>query len=432
MGDHYHPIGLLSKIIQKHFEVLYMKNGRSPLFTSVDSLHPVVTTSQQFDTLLMAEDHVARSKSDNYYVNSGQCLRGHTSAHQVELLKSGLDCFLVFGDVYRRDEIDATHYPAFHQLEGVRLFTQGELRDLYGLDEQVVLRHKEQDRNDLTQAEYDQMATDLISQDLKGTLIRLIHQLLGPDIEYRWIDEYFPFTHPSFELEILWKDEWIEILGCGVMEHKILKQCGANSMFGWAFGIGLERLAMLMFEIPDIRMLWTDNAGYKKSMTAIISNMYDEYGGPDSPHLSASAVRELRMPTSFLKNSPVTQHISFFMEKGKSVAANDVYDTVREVAGELIESVRIQDKFFHPGKQMDSNMFELIYRCPAGRAMTNEECTVFTNKIGEELVSRYGVVPRWESDSSPKVADEAEKLKRADEKARKRKEKDKAKFEAKQ
>merc|ERR1711981_183265 len=155
MGDHYHPIGLLSKIIQKHFEVLYMKNGRSPLFTSIDSLHPVVTTQMQFDTLLMDENHVARSKSDNYYVNSGQCLRGHTSAHQVELLKSGLDCFLVFGDVYRRDEIDATHYPAFHQLEGVRLFTEEQLKDLYGLDDEPLRRDGEQERSEITQAEYD-------------------------------------------------------------------------------------------------------------------------------------------------------------------------------------------------------------------------------------------------------------------------------------
>merc|ERR1712242_643011 len=166
----------------------------APIFTIIDNLHPVVTTSQQFDSLLISEDHVARSKTDNYYVNSDQCLRAHTSAHQVELMKCGLDAFLVFGDVYRRDEIDATHYPAFHQLEGVKLFTQEHLREQYGIDANQVLRHEEQERSDLTQAEYDLKATLIIAEDLKSTLLTLVKSLLGDDIEYRWIDEYFPFT----------------------------------------------------------------------------------------------------------------------------------------------------------------------------------------------------------------------------------------------
>merc|ERR1712146_636071 len=99
-GDKYHPIGLLATCIQNHFDWNHRSVGNmSPLFTIIDNLHPVVTTKQQFDSLLIAEDHVARSKTDNYYVNEKQCLRAHTSAHQVEIMKQGLDAFLVFGDV---------------------------------------------------------------------------------------------------------------------------------------------------------------------------------------------------------------------------------------------------------------------------------------------------------------------------------------------
>ena len=87
----------------------------------------MVTLEQNFDNLLVPEDHVSRAPSESYYINSSYMLRAHTSAHQCELMRSGLDAFLVVGDVYRRDEIDSTHYPAFHQVEGVRLFTQHEV-----------------------------------------------------------------------------------------------------------------------------------------------------------------------------------------------------------------------------------------------------------------------------------------------------------------
>lgn len=88
----------------------------NPIFSVYDRLSPVVTVGQNFDSLLIPETHVSRSKSDCYYVNKKHLLRAHTTAHQSELVGMGLDNFLVFGDVYRRDEIDRTHYPVFHQV----------------------------------------------------------------------------------------------------------------------------------------------------------------------------------------------------------------------------------------------------------------------------------------------------------------------------
>ena len=121
-----HPLNLISRRIQNHFYSSYPRtgptSGGSPLFAMFDNLSPVVSLYENFDSLLTPKNHPSRKHGDSYYVNKDYMLRAHTSAHQAELIRSGLDAFLLIGDVYRRDEIDATHYPVFHQVEGVRLY----------------------------------------------------------------------------------------------------------------------------------------------------------------------------------------------------------------------------------------------------------------------------------------------------------------------
>lgn len=126
-----HPLSILREKIQEHVYADYRTRWGGPMFTMVDYLSPVVTVEQNFDSVLIPNDHVSRAKNDNYYINSEYLLRTHTSAHQRDLIKTGLDAFLVTGDVYRRDEIDVCHYPVFHQMEGVRLFSQHELFSQY-------------------------------------------------------------------------------------------------------------------------------------------------------------------------------------------------------------------------------------------------------------------------------------------------------------
>ena len=126
-----HPLSILRERIQEHVYADYRTRWGGPMFTMVDNLSPVVTVEQNFDSLLVPKDHVSRTKNDNYYINAEHLLRAHTSAHQRDLIKTGLDAFLVTGDVYRRDEIDMCHYPVFHQMEGVRLFSQHELFSQY-------------------------------------------------------------------------------------------------------------------------------------------------------------------------------------------------------------------------------------------------------------------------------------------------------------
>lgn len=233
-----HPIGIIKQAIYDYFD------ARSPgKFAKFDDLYPVVTTYANFDEVLVPADHVSRNPNDTYYVDANTVLRCHTSAHQAEMLRTKQSAFLVTGDVYRRDSIDATHYPVFHQMEGVRVFTEDEW----------------------TAAGVS--ATELAERDLKDALEGLAKHLFG-DVECRWIDAYFPFTNPSFELEIFFKGKWLEVLGCGVMEQKILDENYKPGQKAWAFGLGLERLAMVLFDVPDIRLFWSNDDRFLKQFKA--------------------------------------------------------------------------------------------------------------------------------------------------------------------
>jgi len=116
-----HPLGIIKEAIFQYFE----QTEGEGAFKLFDDFYPVVTTTQNFDELLIPEDHISRPENDTYYVDSEKVLRCHTSAHQAELLREKHKNFLVIGDVYRRDTIDATHYPVFHQMEGVKIFEGG-------------------------------------------------------------------------------------------------------------------------------------------------------------------------------------------------------------------------------------------------------------------------------------------------------------------
>ncbi|CAB4065311.1 FARSA [Lepeophtheirus salmonis] len=230
----HHPLQLLRSRITNFFYKEFENNRGNPLFSVHDQLSPVVSLAQNFDSLLIPQNHPSRSQSDSYYLNSQHLLRAHTSAHLQDLISMGLDNFLVFGDVYRRDEIDSTHYPIFHQAEIVRLSNEIDSPFDDG---------KEKPRE--TKLSYTPS-----------------FPLFGSDIQFKWVDAYFPFTHPSWELEILYCDKWIEVLGCGIVRQEILFNSGVPERIGWACGLGLERLAMKLYQIPDIRLFWSKDPGF--------------------------------------------------------------------------------------------------------------------------------------------------------------------------
>ncbi|XP_039381686.1 phenylalanine--tRNA ligase, mitochondrial isoform X2 [Mauremys reevesii] len=265
-NQRYHPLWLIKERIKDHFYKQYIGRFGTPLFSVYDDLSPVVTVEQNFDRLLIPKDHPSRRKGENYYMNHTHMLRAHTSAHQWDLMHSGLDAFLVVGDVYRRDTIDSSHYPIFHQMEGVRLFSNHELFSNIKDGENLQL-FEQGHRTAHKQETHTMEAVRLMEFNLKQVLTKLVTHLFGDGLEIRWVDCYFPFTHPSFEMEINFQGEWMEVLGCGVMEQQLVNSAGAEEKIGWAFGLGLERLAMILYDIPDIRLFWSEDERFLKQFS---------------------------------------------------------------------------------------------------------------------------------------------------------------------
>lgn len=174
----HHPLSHVRQRIVNFFYKKYLRAG-NPLFSVHDNLNPIVSTSQNFDSLLVPIDHPSRKKNDCYFVNKETLLRAHTTAHQAELITMGLDNFLVIGDVYRRDEIDSTHYPIFHQVDGVRLCTAKEVFQNVKNGNQLKLFEHRLVESAEKQACHTLEAVKIMEHDLKQALVGLAQALFG-------------------------------------------------------------------------------------------------------------------------------------------------------------------------------------------------------------------------------------------------------------
>eukprot|EP00035_Acanthoeca_spectabilis_P025755 m.459757 g.459757 ORF g.459757 m.459757 type:complete len:432 (+) comp21826_c0_seq1:1-1296(+) len=352
-----HPLQMLKHRIAAYFLNTDRFGGDSPEFELFDDNSPAVTAAANFDSVLVPEDHVSRSPNDNYYINSEMVLRAHTSAHQVEFIKKGHRAFLLAGDVYRRDEIDRSHYPIFHQMEGVKLFS---ITEVNKMTNSTVFGNS--DRSPTAQELHTETTAAFLAADLKATLEGLVLEVFG-DVECRWVDCYFPFTHPSFELEILFDGEWLEVLGCGVMEQQVLENADEDCMVGWAFGLGLERLAMVMFGIPDIRLFWSQDPRFLRQFDAT------------KPLSSQQFV-------PYSKHPACHKDITFWVPEGFS--ANSFAEVVRGVAGDLVEEVTEIDKYVQAKTGRESRCYRLNYRA-MDRNLTNEEVNELQEQIRAEV-----------------------------------------------
>ncbi|XP_051796255.1 phenylalanine--tRNA ligase, mitochondrial isoform X8 [Acanthochromis polyacanthus] len=370
----HHPLWLIKERIKAHFYSSYIGRWGNPLFSVHDNLSPVVSVEQNFDSLLIPPDHPSRKRGDNYYLNRTTMLRAHTSAHQRELVSSGLDAFLLAGDVYRRDEIDSSHYPVFHQMEGVRLFSNHELFSQVRSGDLLSLFERGGRRTPEKQETHSLEAVKLLEFNLKQTLTRLVAQLFGEDVEVRWVDCYFPFTHPSFEMEVRFQGDWMEVLGCGVMEQEILNSAGAGNKLGWAFGLGLERLAMILFSIPDIRLFWSQDERFLKQFR----------------------VQDIHQPIVFQplsKYPPLSNDISFWLPDD-GFTENDFYELVRSIGGDLVEKVTLVDDFTHPKTGRRSHCYRIVYR-HMERTLTQQEVRLVHEQIEGAAESELGVQGRY-------------------------------------
>lgn len=364
-----HPLNFLKRKIEAHFK------NYTPAFTMYDTFNPVVTVTQNFDDLLFPVDHVGRSPNDTYYLNQSTLLRTHTSAHQGDLLRKGVRSFLVTGDVYRRDEIDSVHYPVFHQVEGVKLFDPISLAKVRGTAPAIPANMAlEQYYTDLHYKTHPEVC--FIEADLKRTLEDLAKSLFGK-VDVRWVEGYFPFTSPSWELEIFFNNTWLEVLGCGVVHPTILQRCGLAQERGWAFGMGLERLAMVLFGIPDIRLFWTEDKRFHEQFASLATLSLEDIGKVKFKPYS-------KYPSCF-------KDISFWIHE--DFHENQFFELVRSVAGDLCENVQLVSVFKHPKTAKQSHCYRINYRS-MDRNLTNEEVGVLQQEIQKQAASQLGVVIR--------------------------------------
>ena len=193
---------------------------------------PEIETEEfNFDMLNIKKTHPARQMHDTFYVEKkSNLLRTHTSPVQIRgmLEKKPPLAFISGGKVYRKDD-DATHLPMFHQVEGIYV-------DI-----------------------------DVTFANLKDLIHQILHNLFGKDVGIRFRPSYFPFTEPSAEVDILSENgKWLEILGCGIVNPIVLKNCNIDSekYSGLAFGLGVERIAMLKYGVNDIREFYKSNLDF--------------------------------------------------------------------------------------------------------------------------------------------------------------------------
>jgi phenylalanyl-tRNA synthetase alpha chain len=295
----------------------------------------IISTQILFDLFNMPPGHPARSKSDTYYVDQDNLLRTHDTVFwyyylnhpevQKRIKNKEAIGAICYGKVYRKDEIDRTHMNVFHQIGGLYLVPD------------------------------DKMS--VTPDDLKNVLTKVVKNIFGPNTEFRFYDHQFPYTDPSFEMEAMINGQWVEMLGSGMPRKSVLSNFGLEGYHGWAFGFGLERLAIISMELPDIRLLWSDDPRVVKQLK--LGQKYKEVS----------------------KFPPVVRDISFIVDKG--FVPNDYFDLIRDIGGELIEQVELLDKYENAEKFGEGKLsytFRITYRS-LERTLTNEEI----NKIHAEI-----------------------------------------------
>src|SRR3989344_2240108 len=308
----------------------------------------IVSAEVSFDLFNFASNHPVRSKSDTYYVDEKNILRPHDTVmwyyylNNEEIKKKienneelGVICY---GKVYRKDEIDRRHMNIFHQMGGVYLVPDS--KKILNLD------------------------------DLKLALVEIVEGLFGKEVKYRFLDDTFPYTDPSLQIEVELDGKWVEIMGGGMPRKDVLKNFGLEGYNRWAFGFGLERLAIISMKLPDIRLLWSQDERVKKQL--VLGNVYRDVS----------------------KYPAIIRDISFVVDK--TFSPNDYFDLVRDVVGYLAEEVSLLDEYENDvkfGADKKSYAYRITYRS-LEKTLTDEEVNTLHKELEEKTREIFSVMIR--------------------------------------
>ena len=321
------------------------KIGRFSDFDDVKS-PDILPADISFDLFNFPADHPARRPTDTYFVDDDHILRTHTTIMWYYWLnqpgvkekiknKESIGA-LSHGKVYRKDEIDRSHMNVFHQMDGWYLTPK---------------------------------AKKIITiNDLKDVLTEIAKTIFGKNIKYRFNKDEFPYTDPSLEMEIEVNGRWVEVLGAGVVREIVLKNLGVNpdEYNGWAFGFGLERLAITSMDLPDIRLFWSEDERIK---------------------------RQLKLGQKFVlvsKYPAITRDISFVVKN--DFVPNNYFDLIRDLGGDLVEEVKLIDKYENPekfGEWRVSYTYRIIYRSN-DRTLVSAEVDKIQDEIYRQTALQFG------------------------------------------
>lgn len=329
--------GPLKELVDRVADTEVLKN-----FDNI-KIPEIVPTNVSFDLFNFSHDHPARSRSDTYYIDEKNILRTHDTvmwyyylnlpAIKEKIQKKEPLGVICYGKVYRKDEIDRHHMNVFHQMGGLYLLPDSQ--------------------------------KTFVLDDLKNALVEIARSIFGFNITYRFNVDTFPYTDPSLEMEIEKNGQWIEILGGGMPRKEVLSNFGVTSYNGWAFGFGLERLAIISMDLPDIRLLWSEDPRIKRQLK--LGNRY--------------------IPVS--KYPPITRDISFIVSS--EFVPNNYFDLIRDLGGNLVEEVELLDKYENPekfGGGKISYTYRIIYRSN-DRTLVSEEVDKIQNKIYQETEKQF-------------------------------------------
>lgn len=409
--------------------------SRFPGFRNHNELPGVVTVEQNFESLGFAPDHPGRNRSDTYYINKDTLLRTHTSAHEVDIFKANeSDGWTLSGDVYRRDAVDRSHYPIFHQMEGALTWD----RSTYASKEACLAAIRASfdklpkhdlvvedpnppfhpERNPLQEKYHSAAEAELVAAHLKRSLEDMVVTIFTEadkaltaagqstegekePLKVRWVEAFFPHTSPSWEMEVWWRGDWLEVLGCGVIEQPLLIRANQPDRIGWAFGIGLERIAMLLFGIPDIRLFWSKDARFLRQFDEKepIKRFQPFSKHPAAPRdvafwlpptLAGPVVADTPAAASSAPSAAGGQQKEPVIAGAPAFHENDLMEVVRTIAGDSVEDVRLIDDFTHPKKQRRSLCYRVEYRS-LERTLTTEEVNAMHQQVCKDLVDKFGV-----------------------------------------
>ncbi|KAI9934981.1 hypothetical protein ASPWEDRAFT_116590 [Aspergillus wentii DTO 134E9] len=411
--DENHPLAITRKLIESQFP--------TPIYGNYSEQNPVVSTELNFDVLGFPLDHPGRSRTDTYYINDKTVLRTHTSAHEQayfqqmnrnEKTRPEEVGYTLVADVYRRDAIDRSHYPVFHQMEGARLWKRPETEPLKHSAETAAAIMKDvnsipahdvavedpnptfhPERNPLQDGQHSVEETEAMAAHLKRSLEQMVIKIFTeaskaaastagaePEpLKVRWVEAYFPWTSPSWELEVFWQGDWLEVLGCGIIRQNLLNNSDVPHRIGWAFGLGLERIAMLLFNIPDIRLFWSRDERFLSQFKAGQITRFE----PFSKYPACYKDVAFWLPSASVSSGSAAGG-------AMPVHENDVMEIVREMAGNLVEDVQLIDEFTHPKTHRKSMCYRINYRS-LERTLVNEEVNDLHEKVRGKLVDLLSV-----------------------------------------